>query len=155
MYTLLKIIHILSAALLFGTGLGTALYMYFAHRSRDVEIIALAFKQVVKGDWYFTLTSGIVQLVTGLLMIYIRKIAFSEFWIWGSLIGYFIAAGCWLPVVNLQIQLRNMALHAWQTQTSLPAEYYKKFNYWFWLGWPAFISLIIIFYLMANRSLHI
>lgn len=151
MYDVFKIIHIISACLLFGTGLGTAVYMYLAHRSKNVTIIAIALKHVVKGDWYFTLSSGIVQFLTGLTMVLVRQIPFSSFWIWGSLLGYVIAGFCWLPVVYLQIRLRDIAMTALKEQQPLPLEYYQKFRQWFWLGWPAFISLIFVFYLMSSR----
>lgn len=153
LYNWFKIIHIISAMLLFGTGLGTALYMYIAHRSKEIEIIALAYKKVVWADWFFTSTSGVVQLITGLTMVFYLRIPFSALWIWGSLVGYLIAGICWLPVVFLQIKLRDIAYNAWQHSTPLPSNYYHYFTIWFWLGWPAFISLLIVFYLMSVRPL--
>lgn len=154
-YNWLKIIHILSAALLFGTGVGTALFMYFAHRTKQVDVIALAYKYVVRADWLFTTTSGIVQLATGLLMVFYIKFPFTAFWIWGSLMGYAIAGICWLPVVFLQMRLRDIAYHAWQNSTELPLQYKNYFRIWFWLGWPAFLSLILVFYLMTNRPISL
>ncbi len=154
-YSLLKIIHVISACLLFGTGLSTAIYMYLAHRSQNREIIANTFKMIVKGDWYFTLPSGFIQLATGLLMvIHCRLPFFTSFWLWGSTIGYLIAALCWFPVVYLQIQLKNIACQAVRANIGLPTQYYLKFKYWFCLGLPAFGSLLVVFYLMVNRTTH-
>jgi uncharacterized membrane protein len=150
-YDYLKIVHVISACLLFGTGLGTAAYMFFAHRTKNIRIIAPAFRLIVKADWYFTLTSGIVQLITGMAMVFIHNLDFSSFWIWGSLLGYLIAGACWLPVVYIQIRLKNIAKQALSNREPLPTHYYKMFSAWFWLGWPAFLSLIGVFYLMANR----
>ena len=69
----------------------------------------------------------------------------------GSIIGYAIAACCWFPVVYLQIKMRDFAVTAEENKTVLPPIYYRYFKYWFCLGWPAFISLIIVFYLMTNK----
>jgi len=64
-----------------------------------------------------------------------------------------IAALCWLPVVYLQIKMRDFAIQADESNTKLPERYYTFFKYWFCLGWPAFISLVIVFYLMTSKPL--
>jgi uncharacterized membrane protein len=84
-------------------------------------------------------------------MVAIAGFPWHTVWIAGSIIGYLIAAVCWFPVVYLQIKMRDLAQGALTQHTALPARYYRYFNYWFWLGWPAFISLIIVFYLMTNK----
>lgn len=152
-YLFLKLIHIISSTILFGTGIGTACNMFLAHRTRDVFIIATTARYVVFADWIFTSTSGFIQLVTGLLMVYLAGYSFSLMWVWGSIIGYFIAAFCWFPVVYLQIKIRNMAVKAVTEHTELPALYYRYFRYWFCLGWPAFISLMVVFYLMVFKPM--
>lgn len=153
LYSWVKIIHILSACLLFGTGLGTALVMYIAHRTRDVEIMSHAYTKVVWADWFFTSTSGIIQLVTGLVMVLYIKLPFTAFWIWGSLVGYFVAGICWLPVVFLQIKLRDITTFAWRNTIAPKSNYNIYFYTWFVLGWPAFIALLGVFYLMVARPM--
>lgn len=151
LYLWLKFIHILSSTILFGTGLGTACVMLYGHRTRQVNIIAAISRYVVFADWIFTTPSAIIQLATGLGMVYLAGYPFSLLWIWGALLGYTIAASCWLPVIYLQIKMRDFANNAMKTQSSLPQRYFDYFKYWFYLGWPAFISLIIVFYLMTNK----
>lgn len=147
----LKFIHILSSTVLFGTGLGTACVMVFAHRTRDTRIIAPVSRYVVLADWAFTTPSGIIQPVTGLWMIYLTGYSWSSLWIWGSITGYLVAACCWFPVVYLQIKMRDFAMEAMREQSPLPPRYFRYFNYWFCLGWPAFSSLIVVFYLMTFK----
>lgn len=153
LYLWLKMIHILSSTILFGTGIGTACNMFLAHRTRDKTIIATAARYVVFADWIFTTTSGIIQPITGFWMVFLAGYSMSAFWIWGAFVGYLIAAFCWFPVVYLQMKMRDFAVQAVQDNTTLPPIYFRYFNYWFCLGIPAFISLIIVFYLMTFKPL--
>jgi uncharacterized membrane protein len=150
LYVILKIIHIIGAAVLFGTGMGTALYMYLANRSGNVQVIAKTTAQVVKADWLFTGTAAIIQPITGLWLAYIKHYPMGAYWIWGSMLGYVIAGVFWLPVVYWQIQLRNMATQALANNQPLPKRYTVLFRYWFYCGWPAFLSLVAVLFLMAN-----
>lgn len=153
LYLHVKLIHILSSTILFGTGLGTAFNLFMANRTKDVYLIAKTTHYVVFVDWIFTGTSGVIQPVTGLWMVYLNGYAFSTFWVWGSILGYLIAAFCWFPVVYLQIKMRDFAELALQTKQDLPAIYHRYYRYWFILGWPAFVSLMIVFYLMTNKPI--
>lgn len=150
-YLLIKYLHILSSTILFGTGIGTACNMFFAHRTRDPYLIAMTSKYVVMADWVFTGTSGFLQPVTGLALAYVAGYSLTSVWLLGSIIGYLIAAVCWFPVVYLQIKMRDLALVAYQSQRELPAAYFRYYRYWFILGWPAFLSLLGVFYLMVTK----
>jgi len=150
-YLWIKFIHILSSTVLFGTGIGTACVMYYGHQTRDTHVIAAIARYVVVADWAFTAPSAVIQLATGLLMVHMAGYSFTALWILGSIAGYVIAAFCWFPVVHLQIKMRDFAMKADLTGAKLPSQYYYYFKYWFYLGWPAFISLVIVFYLMTNK----
>lgn len=150
-YLWLKLIHIVSSTILFGTGIGTACNMFLAHRTRDPYIIAMTARYVVFADWIFTSTSGFIQPVTGFWMMHLAQYSLASFWLWGAIMGYLIAAFCWFPVVHLQIKMRDLAIKSVKEKTELPPLYFRYFKYWFYLGWPAFISLIIVFYLMTFK----
>lgn len=151
LYLLIKFIHILSSTILFGTGIGTASVMVYGHYTQDTRVIAAISRYVVMADWIFTTTSGIIQPLTGVLMVLLVGYSFFTPWIIGSIVGYLIAACCWFPVVYLQIKMRDYAIKAHSTQTALPEAYYRCFRVWFCLGWPAFIALIVVFYLMTAK----
>jgi uncharacterized membrane protein len=155
LYLFVKFIHVISSTILFGTGIGTACVMFYGHRTRDVKVIAAVSNYVVFADWVFTTPSAIIQFFTGIWLVLLAKYSFTSLWIMGSLVGYFIAAFCWFPVVYLQIKMRNFAMQATAANTKLPDKYFHYFNYWFWLGWPAFISLVMVFYLMTNKPVTI
>lgn len=151
LYLDVKFIHILSSTILFGTGIGTAMNMFMANRSKDVYLIAKTARYVVWVDWIFTGTSGFVQPITGLWMVYLNSVPLTTLWVVGSIIGYLIAAFCWFPVVYFQIKMRDFAEESLKNKVPLPAIYYRYYRYWFILGWPAFISLMVVFYLMTNK----
>lgn len=151
LYLWIKIIHIISAAILFGTGLGTAFYMLYVNQQKNVALIAKATTEVVIADWLFTGTSGVIQAVTGFILIYLAGFSFYSFWVWGSILGYVVAGICWLPVVWLQIRCRDIALLASKNKTQLPREYQRYYRVWWLLGIPAFMALVVVFYLMTNK----
>ena len=151
LYLTLKTIHIISATALFGTGAGSAYYMLRAHLSDDVHAIAVTTTHVVAADWLFTTTSGIVQPITGVWMAWLVGLPLTTTWILWSFILYLVAGACWLPVVWLQYRIRDMAQQAVADGTPLPPRYYRYMRIWFLLGWPAFISLVVVFFLMVFR----
>jgi len=152
-YFWLKLIHIISSTLLFGTGLGSAFYLYRAHLSKDNRAIAFAARNVVIADWLFTTPSVIIQPITGVWLMYVMNYSWDTPWILIA-IGLFVLTGlCWLPVVWLQIKIHQLAKQALVTGESLVENptYKRYINIWFGLGWPAFIAVIIIFYLMVFK----
>ena len=151
LYEWIKILHVISASVLFGTGLGTAFYMLYVNQQKDVALIAKATADVVMADWCFTMTSGIIQAITGFILIYLKGYSFLSFWVLASIVGYVIAGLCWLPVVWLQMRCRDLAYAALASNASLSSQYKKYFTIWWILGIPAFIALVGVFYLMANK----
>lgn len=150
-YLLIKWLHIISATVLFGTGLGTAFQMWMAHRRGDVRAIAVTARNVVRADWLFTATSGMVQPVTGGAMVWMAGYDPLAPWLGWSYLLYALALACWLPVVWLQLRARDLAEQAVRQGDTLPAAYYRCMWWWFALGWPAFLSLLVIFWLMVHR----
>ena len=150
-YLWLKVLHILSATLLFGTGLGTAFHMYVTHlRGGTAEIVA-ASRNTILADWLFTLPSGVVQPLSGLALAWIAGFDLLAGWLVVSYVLYIVAALCWIRVAVLQYRVHALARDALQASKALPPEYFQAMRQWFWLGWPAFLSLIVVFVLMVIR----
>lgn len=150
-YLWLKWAHILSATLLFGTGLGTAFYKWSVDRRHDVRAVAVVMERVVLADWLFTAPAAVAQPVTGVWMAVLAGYPLTSGWVAWSLGLYAVAAGCWLPVVVLQIRMRDLARQAVATQSDLPPLYHLYARIWFWLGVPAFSALLVVYYLMVFR----
>ncbi len=150
-YFLLKTLHIISATVLFGTGLGTAFHMWMTHRRGDPRAIASTARNVVLADWLFTTPAGIVQPATGLAMAWSAGFDPLSPWLVATYALYLLAALCWLPVVWLQIQAATLAEHAAAQDVALPPRYHAMMRAWFWLGWPAFLALVVVFWLMVAK----
>ncbi len=150
-YLLLKYIHILSSTLLFGTGLGTAFHGYLAFRTKDSRIAASVGRSVVLADWLFTAPAVIVQPLTGVWMALLAGIPLTSGWLVSSIALYVLVGACWLPVVWLQIELRRMAKASLERGEALPPRYFRYLQIWFVLGWPAFLAVLAIFYLMVFK----
>jgi uncharacterized membrane protein len=150
-YPLLKLLHIASATMLFGTGLGTAFHMWQAHRSGDLRAIAAAARATVLADWLFTTPAVILQPLTGIALLHLSGRDWAEPWVIAALTLYLVAGLCWLPVVWLQVRMRELATAALHGGTDLPSRYHRYFALWFALGWPAFIAVAATFYLMVYK----
>lgn len=151
LYPLLKVVHILAATLLFGTGLGTAFYLWRAHRGGNVAAIAATSRQAVLADWLFTTPAVILLPLTGAWMMLLAGFQVTDLWI-ALALGLYSAAGvCWLPVVWLQIRIRDLAHAAHAAGTPLPAAYHRYMTLWFALGWPAFLAVLAAFFLMVLK----
>ncbi|SFK50995.1 DUF2269 family protein [Lysobacter sp. cf310] len=150
-YLWVKWLHILSSTLLFGTGLGIAFFFWLAHRRGDARVIAETARTVVIADACFTAPAVVVQFFSGLWLAYRLGLPFELFWLKTALMLFFVIGACWLPVLWLQLRARDLARVAARDGTPLPAAYYRTMRWWFWLGWPAFLSVLAIFWLMVLK----
>ena len=152
-YVTVKWLHILSSTLLFGTGLGSAFYMFVVSRTRDVRAVAVVVRYVVIADWAFTTPTIILQPLTGFYLVRLAGFPFDAQWIMLSIALYLLAGACWLPVVWMQIKMREMADEAIRAGSALPATYWSYLRAWVALGVIAFLSLVWIFYLMVAKPM--
>ncbi len=152
-YFLVKWVHIISSTILFGTGIGSAFYLLCATLTRNVSAIAIVAQIVVVADTLFTATTVVVQPLTGFWLMHLMQLPLNTDWIFWSLALYVVAISCWLPVVWIQIQLRNIARASYATRSALPPRYWRLFYWWVALGIPALVCFLIIFYFMVAKSI--
>jgi uncharacterized membrane protein len=150
-YNLTKWIHILSATILLGTGIGSAFYLFMANHEKDIASIYFAASHVVIADWLFTTPAIILQLITGVWLLHLTEYSLSDTWVLCALALYFFAGICWLPVVWMQIKMRDLAKAALETGAPLPASYWRLDMWWKLCGFLAFPAVTIIFYLMVAK----
>jgi uncharacterized membrane protein len=150
-YLVLKYLHVIGAAILLGTGAGIAFFMLMAGRTGNADFVGRTAAVVVVADLIFTATAVIAQPVTGYFLLRETGISLNDGWVVGSLILYLIAGIFWLPVVWMQMRMRDLALRAAAAGEGLPEEYHRLFRLWFAFGFPAFGSVMLIFWLMIAK----
>lgn len=150
-YLVLKWLHILSSTLLFGTGIGSAFYLLVTVTSGDMRLVAHVARWVVRADWLFTATTAIAQPLTGLWLVHVIGLPLSTGWVAWSLALYAVAIACWLPVVWLQVRLRDMAQQAAAEGMGAPPGFQRLFIGWVVLGIPALAAFLAIFWLMVAK----
>jgi uncharacterized membrane protein len=151
LFLLLKVVHILSGAVLFGTGAGIAFFMLRAHATREARTIAAVGRIVVLADMVFTATAVVVQPLSGLGLILLQGWSPFEPWLLAAYGLYVVIGVCWLPVVWIQIRMMRVAEAAVVDGAPLPPAYYRLFGWWFALGWPAFAGVIGLYGLMVFK----
>ncbi|RLU01677.1 MAG: DUF2269 domain-containing protein [Ketobacter sp.] len=150
-YLLIKTLHIISATILFGTGIGIAFFMFRSHFTPDLQQKLYATSTTVLADKLFTLPAGLLQLGTGLWLVQEAGWDLTQTWLLLSLCLFTLAGLCWLPVLWIQAQLKKNLQYCVQHQVQLPANHERLFRVWIILGWPAFLALALIFYLMVSK----
>lgn len=146
-YLWVKLVHILSATVLFGTGMGTAFFMLKAYLSENDEAMAVTSRIVVTADWLFTTPAVVVQFVTGVWLMHKLGISFDSVW-FITVVSLFVLVGiCWIPVVWIQIRIRDLIAAG-----AGRASYRKLMGSWVVLGIPAFASVLVLFYLMLSKT---
>ena len=147
----LKYLHLIGAAVLLGTGAGIAFFLLLAHRSGEPAVISGVTRIVVIADFVFTATAVVVQPITGVLLASIAGHSLREGWILLSILLYLFTGAFWLPVVWMQMRMRNLAIAAVRAGEPLPRAYHRLFRVWFAFGFPAFAAVLAIFWLMMTR----
>ncbi len=150
-YLVIKYIHILSASILFGTGIGIAFFKWVTDRSRDNRVIRIVTERTVLADWIFTTPAIGLQLITGLRLAYLAGYPILTGWVFYALCLFILAGCCWLPVVWFQMRMRDIAIAADNGHSQLPDRYWEYTRVWFWLGVPAFLALTVVYWLMVYK----
>jgi uncharacterized membrane protein len=151
LYLAVKVVHVLSATILFGTGLGIAFFKWIVDRSNNVTAIRIISEKVVLADWLFTTPAIVIQALSGAYMAAAAGFSPARGWLLYAVLLFLLAGACWVPVVWLQMRMRDLARASDREGTNLSPEFYRYARIWFALGIPAFLSLVIVFWLMVAK----
>ena len=77
--------------------------------------------------------------------------SFAERWLMASLGLYVVAGLFWVPVIFMQIEMRDLARAAVLKREPLPPRHFALFRRWFVFGIPGFGSVMIILWLMIAK----
>lgn len=150
-YFVLLWLHVIGATILLGTGAGIAFFMMMAHRSRAPGLIAHVAGTVVIADFLFTATAVVAQPVTGALLMRAQGWPLNTPWIVAALALYVLTGAFWIPVVWLQMRMRDLARAAAARGQPLPPLYHRLYRIWFAFGFPAFFAVLGIMWLMVAK----
>ena len=150
-YLILKYLHVIGAAVLLGTGAGIAFFMLLGHLAAKPIIVAAIARIVVIADFVFTATAVVAQPITGVALAWHMGWSLWEGWLALSMLLYLVTGAFWLPVVWMQMRMRDLAAEAAATDQPLPPAYHKLFWWWFAFGFPAFGAVLAIFWLMIAK----
>ncbi|WP_341223545.1 DUF2269 domain-containing protein [Loktanella salsilacus] len=150
-YDIILFLHVIGSTVLLGTGTGIAFFMVASNRTKNPALIAHVSGIVVLADTVFTATAAVFQPITGLMLA--REVGWPLFdgWVALSLALYVFVGLFWLPVVWMQIRMRDMARAAQDAGQDLPDAYQRLYRWWFAFGFPAFAAVLLIFWLMLTK----
>ncbi|WP_296102594.1 DUF2269 domain-containing protein [uncultured Agrobacterium sp.] len=148
---LIRTAHVIGATVLLGTGAGIAFFMVMARRTENPSLIAHVAETVVIADTVFTATAAIFQPITGYILARIIGWPLTQGWVWVSLLLYVIVGLFWLPVVWIQMKLRDIARASAAAGSPLPPRWFSLYRIWFACGFPAFFAVIAIIWLMLTK----
>jgi uncharacterized membrane protein len=147
-YLVLKYLHVIGASILLGTGAGIAFFMVLGHLTNNPGVVAAIARIVVIADFLFTATAAIVQPITGIALAWHLGWSLWEGWLALSIGLYLFTGAFWLPVIWMQMSMRDLAAAAAANRTELPVEYNRLFWWWFAFG---FAAVLVIFWLMIAK----
>ncbi len=152
LYDFARWLHVIGACVLLGTGSGIAFFMVLAHRTGRARIVAHVASSVVVADFVFTATAVMAQPLTGMWLASIVGVPLDTPWLLSSILLYLLTGAFWLPVVWIQIRMRDLARKAAADDAMLPEAYFRLYRIWFACGIPAFAAVLAIVWLMLARS---
>ncbi len=145
-YQLLKLIHIVSATLMIGTGLGSAFYLFLTYKRSQVSTVKEVLKLVILADTIFTTPSVIIQLVTGVMLSNLMGMTYTN-WFWVVFSVSFIVLVLWIRAAFIQIKLKKIL----ENENEIPEKFHRLMKIWFYLGVPSFLGSVYIYYLMVYK----
>ena len=150
-YAIMKSLHILSAMVLFGTGLGIAFFFWMGGRSGDDRVALFAARATLIADLLFTLTAVVAQPLTGAWLVWRGGFDPLQHWLVASYALYLVAGACWIPVVCIQLRIRDQLQSKIAGRPFDQVAHARLRAWWFVLGWPAFLALIAVVHLMVSK----
>ena len=146
-FQLLKLIHILSATLMIGTGLGSAFYLFLTYKKSQVSTIKDVLRFVILADTIFTAPSVVIQLITGILLSNMIGLIYTH-WFWLVISVSFIVLVLWLRAAFIQVKLKKIV----EEENKITEKFHHLMNVWFYLGVPSFVGAIFLYYLMVYKT---
>ncbi|MBL4735110.1 MAG: DUF2269 domain-containing protein [Flavobacteriales bacterium] len=145
-YHILKLIHIVSATLMIGAGIGSAFYLFLSYKRYQASTLKDVLKLVVMADSVFTAPSIIIQFITGLMLSNMLSLTSTDWFLIVMGVSGLILV-MWLRAAFLQIKLRKIL----EKENEITPEFHYLMKVWFYLGVPSFLGALYLYYLMVYK----
>jgi uncharacterized membrane protein len=113
----IRLLHILSSALMFGVGVGAFWFVNLAAASRDPGALAVTTRNAFRAELAFGIPVAIVQPFTGWLLMRQLGYRFDSVWFWSVVAAYIVTGMAWVYLVKSEFRLRGLTA----AQTSIDA----------------------------------
>jgi len=147
---MIRLLHILSSALMLGVGVGAFWFMLTAVRSGSPAAVAVVTRNAVRAEWFLAAPVALIQPVTGYLLMLQLDYPFRSAWFIAVAALYITAGICWVYLVKAELRLRDLATPHAAASALLP-EFRAVLRYWVRLALGAFAGVLAIFWLMVFR----
>lgn len=147
---LIRLLHVVSSALMFGVGVGAFWFMVTTVRSGNPAAIATTTRNAVRAEWFIAAPVAVIQPTTGYLLMLHLGYPLRSPWFYAVAALYIVAGMCWVYLVKAELRLRAIAA-AHSTSSALPDEFDVLFQRWTWLAAGSFAGVLAIFWLMVFR----
>jgi uncharacterized membrane protein len=147
---IIKFVHVLAAAAMFGGWLGVAGFMLLAYRSGNPSVVALVAQFAVRIELFVVAVAIALAPISGFPLAWaIGLTPLNEFWIDVALVLYAVVVAVWLVTVRVEIRLRNMAREAALDRKSLPETYPRLFRIWYVLAGFIIAGMTALIFVMV------
>jgi uncharacterized membrane protein len=144
-----KFVHVLAAAVMFGSWLCLAIFMVLAHRSRNTSVVAVTAQFVVRIELIVVAAAIALQPISGFPLAWaIGLDPLTEFWIDLSLVLYVGIVVCWILALRIEMRIRDLARDGALNAKRLSDDYRRLFRTWCFLAGPILVGMMIVFALM-------
>jgi uncharacterized membrane protein len=127
---IIKFVHMIAMAVMFGTWICIAAFMLFAYRSRNASVIAVTVLFAVRAEFLLMIPAIALQPLAGFPLAIAIGERFDEYWLEVSVIIYVAVVVVWLVNLFIELRMRNATQDAAMNSLPLPASYRHMFLLW-------------------------
>lgn len=147
---IVKFVHVLAAAAMYGTWLGAACFMAMALRSANPSVAALVAQFSVRIELFVVAPALALQPIAGFPLAWAIGLSpLNEFWIVVSLVLYVAVVVLWIVALRIEIRVRDIAREAALERKPLSAAYPRLVRIWLALAGIIFVSFTALMLLMV------
>jgi uncharacterized membrane protein len=145
----LKFVHMVTMAVMFGTWLGIALFMLFAHRSGNTSVVALTSVFVVRAEKWVMAGAVVLQPLIGFPLGLAVRSSLTAYWLELSVAIYAAVVLIWTLNLLIEMRIRRLSKDAAMAKAPLPPSYRRLFWVWSILTVVGLGGMIAIMALMV------